>query len=116
MRSKFVLSTTAVHFAISAANRAAIVPASRVWLRFRQRGAVRQWRVLAERVRVLRSRGPRSCPAERVGRRVPARTAGVFAGIIEIGAVGLCVIKLMELMRRRLLVWHQETLREETTM
>jgi taurine transport system permease protein len=47
---------------------------------------------------------------------VPARTAGVFAGIIEIGAVGLCVIKLMELMRRRLLVWHQETLREETTM
>jgi ABC-type nitrate/sulfonate/bicarbonate transport system permease component len=45
-----------------------------------------------------------------------AKTAGVFAGIIEIGAVGLCVIKLMELMRRRLLVWHQETLHEETTM
>jgi ABC-type nitrate/sulfonate/bicarbonate transport system permease component len=45
-----------------------------------------------------------------------AKTAGVFAGIIEIGAVGLCVIKLMELVRRRLLVWHQETLREETTV
>jgi taurine transport system permease protein len=45
-----------------------------------------------------------------------AKTAGVFAGIIEIGAVGLCVIKLMELIRRRLLVWHQETLREETTV
>jgi ABC-type nitrate/sulfonate/bicarbonate transport system permease component len=45
-----------------------------------------------------------------------AKTAGVFAGIIEIGAVGLCVIKLMELLRRRLLAWHQETLREETTL
>jgi ABC-type nitrate/sulfonate/bicarbonate transport system permease component len=45
-----------------------------------------------------------------------AKTAGVFAGIIEIGAVGLCVIKLMELIRRRLLAWHQETLREETTV
>jgi hypothetical protein len=40
----------------------------------------------------------------------------VFAGIIEIGAVALCVIKLMELIRRRLLVWHQESLREETTV
>jgi ABC-type nitrate/sulfonate/bicarbonate transport system permease component len=45
-----------------------------------------------------------------------AKTAGVFAGIIEIGAVGLCVIKLMELIRRRLLSWHQETLREEATV
>ena len=45
-----------------------------------------------------------------------ARTAGVFAGIIEIGAVGLALIKLMELLRRRLLRWHQETLREETTV
>jgi ABC-type nitrate/sulfonate/bicarbonate transport system permease component len=45
-----------------------------------------------------------------------AKTAGVFAGIIEIGAVGLCVIKFMEFIRRRFLVWHQETLREETTM
>jgi taurine transport system permease protein len=45
-----------------------------------------------------------------------AKTAGVFAGIIEIGVLGLCVIKLMELIRRRLLVWHQETLREETSV
>jgi taurine transport system permease protein len=45
-----------------------------------------------------------------------AKTAGVFAGIIEIGATGLCVIKLMELVRRRLLVWHQEASREETTV
>jgi ABC-type nitrate/sulfonate/bicarbonate transport system permease component len=45
-----------------------------------------------------------------------AKTAGVFAGIIEIGVVGLCVIKLMELARRRLLLWHQETQREETTV
>jgi ABC-type nitrate/sulfonate/bicarbonate transport system permease component len=45
-----------------------------------------------------------------------AKTAGVFAGIIEIGVVGLCVIKLMELVRRRLLLWHQETQREETTV
>jgi taurine transport system permease protein len=45
-----------------------------------------------------------------------AKTAGVFAGIIEIGAVGFCVIKLMEAARRRLLAWHQETMREETTV
>jgi ABC-type nitrate/sulfonate/bicarbonate transport system permease component len=45
-----------------------------------------------------------------------AKTAGVFAGIIEIGAVGFCVIKLMEFVRRRLLMWHQETQREETTV
>jgi ABC-type nitrate/sulfonate/bicarbonate transport system permease component len=45
-----------------------------------------------------------------------AKTAGVFAGIIEIGAVGLAVIKLMELVRRRLLAWHQETQRDETTV
>jgi ABC-type nitrate/sulfonate/bicarbonate transport system permease component len=45
-----------------------------------------------------------------------AKTAGVFAGIIEIGATGFCVIKLMEAARRRLLAWHQETLHEETTV
>jgi ABC-type nitrate/sulfonate/bicarbonate transport system permease component len=45
-----------------------------------------------------------------------AKTAGVFAGIIEIGAVGFCVIRLMEFARRRLLTWHQETQREETTI
>ena len=41
-----------------------------------------------------------------------AKTAGVFAGIIEIGAVGVVTIKVMEWLRRRLLSWHQETLRE----
>ena len=40
---------------------------------------------------------------------------GVFAGIVEIGVLGFCVIKTMEILRRRLLVWHQET-REETTV
>jgi taurine transport system permease protein len=33
---------------------------------------------------------------------------GVFAGIVEIGIVGYCCISAMELIRRRLLVWHQE--------
>jgi taurine transport system permease protein len=45
-----------------------------------------------------------------------AKTAGVFASIIEIGVVGFSVIKLMEFARRCLLAWHQETQREETTM
>jgi ABC-type nitrate/sulfonate/bicarbonate transport system permease component len=45
-----------------------------------------------------------------------AQTPGVFAGIIEIGVVGFCVIKTMEWLRKRLLVWHQETQREETTI
>ncbi len=35
---------------------------------------------------------------------------GVFAGIVEIGLVGFCVIRGMEYLRRRLLVWHQETM------
>lgn len=33
----------------------------------------------------------------------------VFAGIIEIGLVGVCLIKIMDKIRRRLLVWHSET-------
>jgi len=37
---------------------------------------------------------------------------GVFAGIVEIGLLGFCVIKLMERLRRRLLAWHTETQRE----
>jgi taurine transport system permease protein len=41
-----------------------------------------------------------------------AKTAGVFAGIVEIGLVGVCAIKAMEWLRRWLLVWHQETTRE----
>ncbi|MGB0631533.1 MAG: ABC transporter permease [Alphaproteobacteria bacterium] len=34
---------------------------------------------------------------------------GVFAGIVEIGVLGFCVIKAMEYIRRRLLAWHPET-------
>jgi len=33
----------------------------------------------------------------------------VFAGIVEIAVVGLCLVKIMETIRRRLLVWHSET-------
>src|SRR6476660_3387257 len=39
-----------------------------------------------------------------------AKTAGVFAGIIEVGLLGFCVIKAMDAIRRRLLRWHQEVL------
>ena len=37
-----------------------------------------------------------------------ADSPGVFAGIVEIGAVGFCLVKAMAMLRRRLLVWHQE--------
>jgi ABC-type nitrate/sulfonate/bicarbonate transport system permease component len=37
-----------------------------------------------------------------------ANSPGVFAGIVEIAVVGYGLIKLMALIRRRLLVWHQE--------
>ena len=38
-----------------------------------------------------------------------ANSPGVFAGLIEMTAVGYCAIKLMAVARRRLLLWHQET-------
>jgi ABC-type nitrate/sulfonate/bicarbonate transport system permease component len=38
-----------------------------------------------------------------------ANSPGVFAGIVEIAIVGYALIKAMAVMRRRLLVWHQET-------
>jgi ABC-type nitrate/sulfonate/bicarbonate transport system permease component len=38
-----------------------------------------------------------------------ADSPGVFAGIVEIAIVGYALIKAMALIRRRLLVWHQET-------
>lgn len=44
-----------------------------------------------------------------------ADSPGVFAGIIEIGLVGFMVIKTLEVIRRRLLVWHQETAREQAS-
>jgi ABC-type nitrate/sulfonate/bicarbonate transport system permease component len=38
-----------------------------------------------------------------------ANSPGVFAGIVEIAVVGYALIKAMAFIRRRLLVWHQET-------
>jgi ABC-type nitrate/sulfonate/bicarbonate transport system permease component len=38
-----------------------------------------------------------------------ADSRGVFAGIVEIAIVGYGLIKAMAVVRRRLLVWHQET-------
>ncbi len=38
-----------------------------------------------------------------------ADSRGVFAGIVEIAIIGYALIKLMAFIRRRLLVWHQET-------
>jgi ABC-type nitrate/sulfonate/bicarbonate transport system permease component len=43
-----------------------------------------------------------------------ANSAGVFAGIVEIAAVGYVVVKLMALVRRRLLLWHPEALEPST--
>jgi ABC-type nitrate/sulfonate/bicarbonate transport system permease component len=37
-----------------------------------------------------------------------ADSRGVFAGIVEVGAVGFCLVKAMAILRRRLLIWHQE--------
>src|ERR1700751_5178144 len=37
-----------------------------------------------------------------------ADSPGVFAGIIEIAVAGLCLVKGIALLRRRLLIWHQE--------
>jgi ABC-type nitrate/sulfonate/bicarbonate transport system permease component len=43
-----------------------------------------------------------------------ADSRGVFAGIVEIAVVGYCLIKAMSMLRRRLLIWHQEA-NEPTT-
>lgn len=37
-----------------------------------------------------------------------ANSTGVFAGIVEIAVVGYGLVKAMSLIRRRLLIWHQE--------
>ncbi len=37
-----------------------------------------------------------------------ANSVGVFAGIVEIAVVGYVLVKAMALIRRRLLIWHQE--------
>ncbi len=38
-----------------------------------------------------------------------ADSPGVFSGIVAIAIVGSVLVKLMEIIRRRLLVWHQES-------
>ena len=43
-----------------------------------------------------------------------ADSLGVFAGIVEIAVVGYAMVKAMAMLRRRLLVWHQEA-NEPTT-
>jgi len=43
-----------------------------------------------------------------------ADSRGVFAGLIEIAAVGFVIVKGMAWLRRRLLIWHQETLEPAT--
>jgi len=44
-----------------------------------------------------------------------ADSPGVFAGIVEIAIAGLCLVKGMAALRRRLLIWHQEA-QEPTTV
>jgi ABC-type nitrate/sulfonate/bicarbonate transport system permease component len=43
-----------------------------------------------------------------------ADSRGVFAGIVEIAAVGYVLVKAMAILRRRLLLWHQEALAPST--
>ena len=43
-----------------------------------------------------------------------ADSPGVFAGIVEIAAVGYVLVKLMAVIRRRLLAWHPEVLAPPT--
>ena len=44
------------------------------------------------------------------------RFAGVFAGIVEIAIAGLCLVKGMTVLRRHLLIWHQELISEPSTV
>lgn len=37
-----------------------------------------------------------------------ANSVGVFAGIVEIAVIGYVLVKTMSVVRRRLLIWHQE--------
>jgi ABC-type nitrate/sulfonate/bicarbonate transport system permease component len=43
-----------------------------------------------------------------------ADSRGVFAGIVEIAVIGYLLVKAMAVIRRRLLVWHQEALAPST--
>jgi len=38
-----------------------------------------------------------------------ADSPGVFSGIVAIAIIGSVLVKLMEIVRRRLLIWHAET-------
>jgi ABC-type nitrate/sulfonate/bicarbonate transport system permease component len=38
-----------------------------------------------------------------------ADSVGVFASLIEMTVLGYAAIKIMAMIRRRLLLWHQET-------
>jgi ABC-type nitrate/sulfonate/bicarbonate transport system permease component len=44
-----------------------------------------------------------------------ADSRGVFAGIVEIALIGFVLVKGMALIRRRLLIWHQEAMEPSTT-
>jgi ABC-type nitrate/sulfonate/bicarbonate transport system permease component len=43
-----------------------------------------------------------------------ANSTGVFAGIVEIAVVGYALVKILALVRRRLLIWHQEAVAPST--
>jgi ABC-type nitrate/sulfonate/bicarbonate transport system permease component len=43
-----------------------------------------------------------------------ADSRGVFAGIVEIAVIGYLLVKAMAIVRRRLLIWHQEALAPST--
>jgi taurine transport system permease protein len=43
-----------------------------------------------------------------------ADSRGVFAGIVEIALLGYALVKIVSLVRRRLLLWHQEALAPST--
>jgi ABC-type nitrate/sulfonate/bicarbonate transport system permease component len=43
-----------------------------------------------------------------------ADSRGVFAGIVEIAVIGYAVVKGMSILRRRLLLWHQEAVAPST--
>jgi ABC-type nitrate/sulfonate/bicarbonate transport system permease component len=43
-----------------------------------------------------------------------ADSRGVFAGIVEIAIVGYVLVKGMAVIRRRLLLWHQEAVAPST--
>ena len=43
-----------------------------------------------------------------------ANSPGVFAGLVEIAIVGYALVKIMAVIRRRLLLWHQEAMQPTT--